>query len=172
MNIPNMLTLSRFILIPSFIYTFYFKSQNHFAIPIIIFILAGITDILDGYIARKYNMVTKWGKLLDPLADKFFQVSALFVLTDSKLIPAWIIIAIVIKEIFLIVGGGVLYKRKIIVQANWYGKLATILFYIAFIFVLFTDTIGVYFMIAAAIMSLYAAANYAVDYSKVNKLTY
>lgn len=168
MSIPNYLTLFRFFLIPVFIYTFY--NYSNYLLPFSIFILAGITDMLDGYIARKNSTVTKLGKLLDPLADKFMLLSVLFVLTDRKLIPVWIIIVVLVKELFLIVGSGVLYRKNIITEASWYGKLSTVLFYMAIIITVFiNDLIGTYVLIAAVISTLYAGIRYAVHYFKVTK---
>jgi cardiolipin synthase len=172
MNIPNLLTFIRFILVPVFIYSFYNYTDNHYLIPLTIFIFAGLTDILDGYIARKYNQITKLGKLMDPLADKAMQLSALFVLalSDKKFIPLWILIVVLAKELFMIIGGGVLYKREVIVQANWYGKATTVLFFIAICIIIVTDSeIGKVLLIIAVIAALLSAYKYTNEYSKVSK---
>ena len=86
MNLPNFLTLVRFVLVPVMA-TFLLKEQ--FTIAICIYILASITDVLDGYIARKFNKITKLGKILDPMADKLLQFSALLGLWVVELIPFW-----------------------------------------------------------------------------------
>lgn len=170
MNIPNALTAVRFLLVPIFIYSFYYQSQNNYIIPLLIFLLAGLTDILDGYIARKYNLVTKWGKLLDPLADKLIQISALIVMTSKGIIPIWIVLVVFAKEAFLIVGSALLYRKKIVTQANWYGKLATVLFYIAIVDIIFTrNIIGMYFLGLAVAATLYAATRYALAYLKIKE---
>lgn len=172
MNIPNALTIFRFLLVPIFIYTFYFQNGQHYLIPLIIFLLAGVTDILDGYIARKYNMITNWGKLMDPLADKVMQISVLLVMTDKKFIPTWIILIVILKELFLIIGGTVLYRNKVIVQANWYGKLTTVMFYIAIILIIFTNSeFGKYVIVAAVFTSLYSVFRYTLHYSPNSKNT-
>ena len=118
MNVPNILTVFRFLLIPVFIYFFFSDLPNNYVISAVIFILAGITDILDGYIARKFNIITKWGKLMDPLADKAIQLTVIFCLAYIKLVPLWAIFIILIKEILMVIGGVVLYKDKIVVRAN------------------------------------------------------
>lgn len=170
MNIPNALTIIRFLLVPIFIYSFYYQNQNNYIIPLLIFLLAGITDILDGYIARKYNLVTKWGKLLDPLADKSIQVSALIVLTHKGIIPLWVVLVVMAKELFLIAGSALLYRKKIVAQANWYGKLATVMFYIAIVDIIFTRSVlGMYLLVLAVTSTLYAAIRYTLAYLKVNK---
>lgn len=165
MNIPNILTLIRFALIPVFIYTFY--NSTNYIIPVLVFILAGFTDVLDGYIARKFNLITKWGTILDPLADKLLQISVLFVLTDKKLIPLWIIIVVSIKELFMVIGGSIIYKNKISIESKWYGKTATVLFYIAIVTVMFVGgMVGRCIITLAVIFTLYSAVQYAIEYIK------
>ncbi len=167
-HIPNIITIIRFLLVPIFVYTFYASSS--YVLPFSIFIFAGFTDVLDGYIARKYNLITKWGKLLDPLADKVLQISVLFVLTDRMLIPIWIIIVVIFKEVFMIIGSGFIYSNKIVVQARWYGKVTTVLFYLAVILMVFVNKqIGIYAFILAVVATLFSAFRYTVDYSKILK---
>lgn len=131
MSIPNILTVFRFLLIPVFIYFFFSSIPNNYVISAIVFILAGITDVLDGFIARRFNMVTKWGKLMDPLADKSIQLTVIFCLAYIGLVPIWAISIVLIKELLMVMGGIVLYRDKIVVEASWYGKAATCLFYIS-----------------------------------------
>ena len=91
LNLPNILTIFRFFLIPLFIFAFLSSLKFNNVLAIVIFLLSGVTDVLDGYIARKYNMVTKFGKLLGPLADKLMIISVLWCLVVKKLIPAIIL---------------------------------------------------------------------------------
>ena len=138
MNIPNILTAIRFALIPFFGYYLFSKQ---FLIAIILFAIAGITDVLDGFIARKFNMITPWGKIADPLADKLMQLTALTILTIHHIIPLPILIIVLSKEIFMLIGSILLYKKiKLVVQANWYGKLATVIFFIAIILTIAVKT--------------------------------
>ena len=131
-NIPNILTIIRFILIP-FIYISVLS--RHFLTALIIFTISALTDVLDGYIARKYNYITDIGKLIDPLADKLTQIALLLSLTLLKILPTWWIFAIVfIKELVLVISASVLYSKKdVVVYSKWYGKLATTLFYLAIV---------------------------------------
>ena len=130
-NIPNMLTIIRFILIP-FIYVSVLS--KHYLIALIIFTISAITDVLDGYIARKYNYITDIGKLMDPLADKLTQVALLLSLTILKILPLWIFIIVFVKEFVLVISATVLYSKKdVVVYSKWYGKLATTLFYLAIV---------------------------------------
>lgn len=129
-HIPNILTVSRFILVP-FIFS-EILCHNFFG-AFILLTLSGITDVLDGIIARKFNFITNFGKLIDPLADKFTQISTLVALTIIHMIPEWILIVIFFKEAIMIAGAAFLYGKKLIVSSRWYGKLATVLFYVAIV---------------------------------------
>ncbi len=130
-NIPNILTIIRFILVP---FIFISVITNHYLVAILIFTLSAITDILDGYIARKYNYITDIGKLIDPLADKLTQISLLLALTILNILPWWIITIVLIKETSMIIAASVMYKKDdIVVYSKWYGKVATTLFYLAII---------------------------------------
>ena len=130
-NIPNILTIIRFILIP---FIFISVISHRYLTALIIFTISALTDILDGYIARKYNYITDIGKLIDPLADKLTQVALLLALTILKILPLWIFIIVFIKEFVMVTSASVLYKRKdVVVYSKWYGKLATTLFYLAIV---------------------------------------
>lgn len=132
--VPNILTVVRFILIPPIIISI--VNDNYIA-AFIILTISGLTDVLDGYIARKYNFITNFGKLIDPLADKATQISILTTLAYKQVIPNWIIIVIFLKELILIAGASFLYGKELVVSSKWFGKLATVLFYIAIISSLF-----------------------------------
>ena len=119
MNLPNKLTLFRVILIPFFVFFLlapFFEGYGNY-IATAIFVVASITDFLDGHIARKYNLVTNFGKFMDPLADKLLVCSALICLIDLSLIPAWIVIIIIARE-FIISGFRV-------IAASYWGKFKT-----------------------------------------------
>ena len=94
-QIPNILTICRFVLIP---FIFETIMQGNFLAAFIFLTLSGLTDILDGVIARKFNFITNFGKLIDPLADKCTQLSTLIALTNINIIPSWIILVIFLKE--------------------------------------------------------------------------
>ena len=134
-HIPNILTIIRFLLIPVIII---FAVKDNYVATIIVLSVSGITDILDGFIARKYNFITDFGKLMDPLADKATQITLLAVLTLQKIIPFWIIAIVLLKEFIMISGASFLYGKELVVSSKWYGKLSTVLFYIAIVASLFT----------------------------------
>lgn len=129
-HVPNILTIVRFLLIPVIIV---FALKDNYVATIIVLTISGITDILDGYIARKFNFITDFGKLMDPLADKATQVTLLAVLAIQKIIPFWIIAIVILKEFCMIAGASFLYGKELVVSSKWYGKLSTVLFYIAIV---------------------------------------
>ena len=126
MNLPNKITMLRVIMIPFFVFfmlTDVVKYSNYIAA--LIFILASLTDTLDGYIARKYNLVSNFGKFMDPLADKLLVCSALICLIDLSLIPAWIVIIIIARE-FIISGFRlVAADNGVVIAASYWGKFKT-----------------------------------------------
>lgn len=130
-NIPNILTTLRLIIVPILGYC---MNSERYTLAIILFAFGGITDVVDGYVARKFNMITKWGKFFDPLADKLMQITALTFLVIKNFITPVVLIIVVLKELLMLIGGILLYtKGKTVIGANWYGKLATVIFYFAII---------------------------------------
>lgn len=127
-HVPNILTISRFVFIP---FIAYFIMQDNYTVATVFLIISGITDVLDGYIARKYNLSSDFGKLFDPLADKATQVTALVTLVLKSIIPFWILAIVIIKEFIMVAGASFLYGKELVVYSKWYGKLSTVLFYVA-----------------------------------------
>ncbi|MDO5649804.1 MAG: CDP-alcohol phosphatidyltransferase family protein [Gallicola sp.] len=135
-TIPNVLSLFRIFLIPVFVY-FYLQKRDYILAGMII-ILSGVTDLVDGSIARRFNMITKVGKVLDPIADKLTQVTVLFCLTNRYPFMMIPFILLFIKEIATgIAGFMVIQKTGRVYGANWHGKLTTVLLYIMLILHLF-----------------------------------
>lgn len=130
-NVPNALTIVRFIIIPIILY---FIFTGNYLLGFIFFTISGLTDILDGTIARKFNLISNFGKLMDPLADKLTQISVLASLVIKDIIPIWILIIVMAKELIMIIGASFLYGKDVVVYSKWFGKLATVLFYIAIVF--------------------------------------
>lgn len=137
-HIPNALTILRFILIPIIIIA---CVQEEYILAIVVLTISGLTDILDGTIARKFNLISDFGKLMDPLADKATQISLLTTLFLKSMIPIWILAIVVIKEFCMVSGASFLYGKELVVSSKWYGKLATVLFYIAMVMSLFVKNI-------------------------------
>ena len=123
MNLPNKLTCLRMLLVPVFVA---FMLNGYNVIAGIVFIIASITDTMDGYIARKYNMITVFGKFMDPLADKLLVCSAMICLVALDRIPAWVVIVIIARE-FIISGFRLVAAQKgIVIAAGWSGKIKTV----------------------------------------------
>ncbi len=166
MNLPNILTTIRFLLIPVFIYVFFNEGESSTIYATYIFILAGITDVLDGYLARKFNLITKWGQAMDPLADKLMLIAVLVCFAISKYIPVWVIIIVGLKEILMIIGGFFLYYRKdkIVIPANKFGKIATVNFYIAILYTAFKLPYSIIAITLAIMFTLFALVKYVMNF--------
>lgn len=127
MNLPNKLTLFRIILIPVFLFfllTDYCGNAGKF-IALGIFAIASLTDMLDGKIARKYNLITNFGKFMDPIADKLLVSSAFIAFVQMNLLPAWIVIIFIARE-FIISGFRLVASDAgIVLAASWWGKFKT-----------------------------------------------
>ena len=134
MNLPNKITVARMLLIPIMIIIPYLGLNDILFgsvtigkfITLIIFLIASFTDFLDGYIARKNNLVTTFGKFLDPIADKLLVLSAMIMLVEDGIIPAWIPIIIAARE-FIVSGIRMLAAGDgKVIAASWYGKVKTV----------------------------------------------
>lgn len=126
MNLPNKLTILRVIMIPFFIVFLLVPITPYDRwIALAIFIAASVTDLLDGKIARKYNLVTNFGKFMDPLADKLLVCSALICLIELEKIPAWMVIVIIARE-FIISGFRLVASDSgVVIAASYWGKFKT-----------------------------------------------
>ncbi len=170
MNIPNILTTIRLFLIPVFILVFFLPIQNNIILAVFIFLMAGLTDILDGYIARKYNLITVYGTVLDPLADKLMLVTVLVCLVISKFIPFWILLVVSIKEFLMISTGIILYKNGKVIPSNIFGKISTLLFYLSIVVLVYNNNLGYRFLLIAILSSLIALINYVIIFSKSHQV--
>jgi len=128
MNLPNKLTIIRVCLIPFFVAALLFVHGNNYTMRIVanvLFIVASLTDLFDGKIARKYNLVTNFGKFMDPLADKLLVCSALICLIELGQLPAWVVIIIISRE-FIISGFRlVAADNGVVIAASYWGKFKT-----------------------------------------------
>ena len=173
MNLPNKLTLFRVILIPFFVFFLlapYFTGYGNY-IAVAIFIIASITDFLDGRIARKYNLVTNFGKFMDPLADKLLVSSALIGLIALDRIPAWIVIIIIAREFNISGFRLVAADNGVVIAASYWGKFKTAFQMITVIVLILNipgkafaviGTVLIYISLALTVISL-------IDYLAKNK---
>lgn len=176
MNLPNKLTMFRVILIPFFVV---FMLVNITAydkwIALAIFIIASLTDLLDGKIARKYNLVTNFGKFMDPLADKLLVCSALICLVALAAIPAWIVIVIIARE-FIISGFRLIASDNgVVIAASYWGKFKTT-FQMVMICLMIADIAAISLvttivMWAALVLTVVSLVDYLVKNKDVMKDT-
>ena len=127
MNLPNKLTVLRMVLVPFFVATLLLSNTNETLkwVALALFVIASLTDFADGYIARKYNLITNFGKFMDPLADKILTVSGMICLIELGRIPSWIVVIIVARE-FIISGFRLIAAENgVVIAANYWGKFKT-----------------------------------------------
>ena len=164
-NVPNVLTILRLVLVPVFI-VLYMNGQRIAAL--VVFAVASLTDMLDGRIARKYNLITNFGKLMDPLADKLLVIATLVCHGLAGVFP-WAAIAIVAgKELLMVLGGLVLLKRGIVVYSNIWGKAAMVSFVAALLLGFFHEQLAaagwpvdIWVLWFSVALTLIALGNYA-----------
>lgn len=183
MNLPNKLTMFRILLIPFILITLLFdinldmETKRYIAVSI--FIIASLTDALDGYIARKYNLITNFGKLMDPLADKLLVISTMLAVTtlDDAIIPLNIIVVIIIIAREFIVTGFrmIALEKSIVISAGNSGKAKTVCQMIMTILLLLNTNnnimrlLSYIFIILSVILTIYSATEYIYKNKKVLK---
>ncbi len=182
MNLPNKLSLMRVILVPVLVIFYYMKiTTNNYVIEQVvfqkflapIFIIASLTDFLDGYIARKYNLVTVFGKFVDPLADKLIVMAALLILTDKGLVPLWITLIILARE-FIVTGIRLIAVGEgKVIAASKLGKYKTASTMIALTLLLLFPygnifpEIGTYILYIGLILTIISGIDYFIKNKKI-----
>lgn len=129
-HIPNLLTLMRMVLIPFIPYQ-YIIQENRVA-SIVLILIAAISDFFDGFLARRFNLITELGKVLDPLADKLLLIAIILSLFYTRNFPTGLLAAYLVIEVSMIILGALLYTRKtrVVIPSNIFGKVATALFFV------------------------------------------
>ena len=164
MNLPNKLTTLRVIMIPFFVFFLLWQNGENYTfrmIALALFIIASLTDLLDGKIARKYNLVTNFGKFMDPLADKLLVCSALICLIELNALPAWMVIIIISRE-FIISGLRLIASDNgVVIAASYWGKFKTTFQMVSVVLLIldipalaFVTTICVWIALVLTIVSL------------------
>lgn len=169
MNVPNFLTILRICAIPFFVVVLL---MGHYTIAAIIFIIASLTDALDGYIARKYNLVTNFGKLMDPLADKLLVVSALVSLVELGDIYSWVVIIILSREFMITALRSVAASEGIVIAAGKSGKLKTVFQMAAITAILLKFWIGTVIGLVLLYIALVLTVYSGIEYMVKNKQTF
>ena len=167
MNLPNKLTVMRVILIPFFVAALLYdngSSQTMRIVANVIFIVASLTDLFDGKIARKYNLVTNFGKFMDPLADKLLVCSALICLIQLGQLPAWVVIIIISRE-FIISGVRLIASDNgRVIAASYWGKFKTTFQMIAVILMIFNipalATVTMIMLVIAVVLTVISLVDY------------
>ena len=142
-----------------------------------VFLAAGLTDVVDGFLARKFNWITDIGKILDPLADKLMQCTVLVCMLIKGIIPAWLVIPFVLKELLILSGGLFMIKRRdVVAVSNIYGKATVVFFYAAVVFCMCARTFleanpAVLYVVCALVLivAMSALVNYILAYFKTLK---
>lgn len=176
MNLANKLTILRIFIIPVFLVfllgDFVYQPLNKY-IAITIFVIASLTDALDGYIARNYNMITNFGKFLDPVADKLLVCSALIAMVELNMLPGWVVIIIISRDFILMTFRMVASSNNIVIAADNIGKIKTVAQMLMIIYLLFNFSnpflvlvgnilIGLVIVLTIASATSYIMKNYSV----------
>ncbi|TQQ84161.1 CDP-diacylglycerol--glycerol-3-phosphate 3-phosphatidyltransferase [Peptacetobacter hominis] len=168
MNLPNKLTMFRVFLIPIFVIIMMLDMESKYLYACLVFIIASITDTLDGKIARKYNLVTDFGKFMDPLADKLLVISALICMIEVNLVPGWMVIIIVARELSVSILRAIAAADGTVIAAGKSGKRKTVTQMVAIVLLLLgqyrgNQTIlmaGTVFITVATLLTLYSGWEY------------
>lgn len=174
LNIPNMLSIFRLCLVPVFVCCYFSGLPDAHLYAIIIYVVATFTDFLDGYLARKWNVITNLGKVLDPLGDKCLTFAVLLCITIDGIIPVWIISLFTLKEILMALGGLYIHNRvkTEIPPANIIGKTATVVFFVVcVVLILFSEqippTVAVAMIAFALLISFAALVSYLQSFLRL-----
>ena len=167
MNLANKLTMVRVAMIPIFVVSMINDFKFHMEIALVIFVVAALTDYIDGYIARKYKMITDFGKFMDPLADKLLTCAAFILLTEAGIIPGWIVFTIMARE-FAVTGlRGIGATQDVVIAASSYGKAKTVLQMVTIIVLLLTGSstlmnvpVGTILIYATLIVTVLSGVDY------------
>ena len=169
MSIPNLLSLFRLALVPVFCAVFFWPDERARLWAAGVYVLASITDVADGYIARKWNQVTRLGRILDPLADKLMTFSVVICITVAGLIPAWVVVIFFCKELLMGVGALTMYRKlDDVISSNHLGKGATVAFFVVcvllMIFPQITKKWATAMIVVALLLTLAAFSRYLWHY--------
>lgn len=171
MNLPNILSLFRILLVPVLVAVLLTKFEGREFVGLGVFLLASLTDFLDGYLARKQRQVTRLGKLLDPAADKILTSAAFISLVELDLAPAWMVVVIVAREFAVSTLRSVIASDNIVVAATASGKVKTITQILAISALIIQHELGEFSRVAPALLwvalvtSVYSGIEYFVRYT-------
>lgn len=161
MNTPNKLTVLRFLLVPVFLMAAYYEKEHHVLFfSTVVFCIASATDFLDGYLARKHNLVTDFGKFMDPLADKVLVAAALLFLIQLQRVEAWAVVIIITREYAISIIRAIAATNGKVIAASGGGKIKTVLQMISIIMLLLSVPFAKIVFYLSVLMTLYSGIEY------------
>lgn len=174
-NLPNSITLLRLCILPVLFFLLLSPGQLWSLVIAILFIIAALTDLLDGYVARRYQIVTTMGKFLDPIADKLVINTAMILMVPIGRIPAWVVAIIVIRDFFVDGIRTIATSEGIVIQASWLGKQKTLcqVFAVSALMIHYpilgadAHTVGTILLFLALILSVYSGIDYFTKFLKL-----
>lgn len=170
MNIANKVTMVRLVMIPIFVIAFYIYGTSY-NIAAILFMVASLTDAVDGHLARSRNLITNFGKFVDPLVDKVLTMAAFIVLVEANVIPAWAVIIIISRELIITGFRTLAADMGITIAASMWGKAKTTSQMISLVLLLLHNDVlnkfGIYVFYVAVILTLISGLDYIIKNKKV-----
>lgn len=172
-NLPNILTFLRILLVPIIVVVLLTKFEGKEFVGLALFLLAALTDFLDGFIARRWGLVTSLGKLLDPAADKILTSAAFISLVELGRAPAWIVVTIIAREFAISTLRSVAATQGVVIAASWSAKIKTVSQVLAISLLIFHEQLGSwqelgrYALLIALALSVYSGIEYAVRYARL-----
>lgn len=173
--VPNMISVFRICLVPIFILVYFSDDSNNNIYAVLIYAVAAISDVLDGFLARKFQVSSNLGKVLDPLGDKLMTVAVMACITIDGLIPLWAVLLVGVKELLMAIGGLVLHKKAHvdIPPSNLIGKASTVVFFLVCVTLMLYRSIpdwAAILLISVAIgLTFIALVSYLIKYIRIMK---
>lgn len=173
-NLPNLLTLSRILLIPVFVMLFLTPTPERSLWAALVFVVAAVTDLLDGYLARRRSQITKLGRLLDPIADKLLVLSGLALLVEFQQVAAWVAIVIIGREVVVTGIRAIAAAQGVVIEAERLGKYKMVFQVIAIALLIvanaaipgleFVQPLGMALLYVALVLGVISGAGYLVSF--------
>lgn len=171
-NLPNVLSCIRILLVPILVAALLTEFDGKEFVGLALFLVAAATDLLDGWVARRWGLVTRLGKLLDPAADKILTSAAFISLVELGLAPAWVVVTIVAREFAISTLRSVAATQDLVIAASWSGKVKTVVQVAAISLLIIHERLGVVAPLAEIVLymalavSIYSGIEYAVRYAR------